>query len=241
MSAPPQFPPETPDERLGPLVTDRVRIDGRTFLVRRPDRYDHLLDDPAVRGAFLADDYLPYWAEVWPAARMLAKAVLREPWPAGLTALELGCGLGLAGLAALARGLRVIFSDYDRAALRFAAGNARLNGFREFQTLPLDWRHPPAGLRVPVILAADVIYERRAVEPLVALIKQALAPGGVCLLTDQDRPPAAALREELSRAGLTFTARLMRAGVPGGVRYKGTLYRIRHADGWNRSSGGADF
>src|SRR5262245_4457891 len=105
----PFVPPETPDERLGPLVTDRIPIDGRTFLIRRPDRSDHLLDDPAVREAFLTDEYMPYWADLWPSARMLAKMVLREPWPPGLTALEVGCGLGLPGLAALARGLRVVF------------------------------------------------------------------------------------------------------------------------------------
>jgi predicted nicotinamide N-methyase len=226
---PPPFPPETPDDRLGPLITERVLVDGRPFLLRRPDRSDHLLDDPEVKAAFLADEYMPYWADLWPAGRMLAKAVLREPWPAGLTALEVGCGLGLPGLAALARGLRVVFSDYDRTALRFAAANARLNGFTNFETLQLDWRHPPPGLRVPVLLAADLTYEMRSVQPLVGLIKAVLAADGVCLLTDQDRKPAAALREALPRAGLKYAAELIRAGEPGGQRYKGTLYRIRHA------------
>lgn len=224
----PYEPPETPDERLGEIVTERVLVAGRPFLLRRPVRTDHLLDDPAVRAAFLADEYMPYWAELWPSARMLAKVVLREPWPAGLTALEIGCGLGLPGLAALARGLRVIFSDYDRTALRFAAANARLNGFTDFETLLLDWRCPPTDLRVPVVLGADLVYETRAVEPLAALIKRVLAPDGVCLLTDQDRKPAVALREELPRAGLVFTAQMIRAGEPGGRRWKGTLYRIRH-------------
>src|SRR5262245_34124678 len=177
---PPYVPPETPDERLGPLVTERVLVDGRPFLLRRPDRSDHLLDDPGVRAAFLADEYMPYWADLWPAARMLARAVLREPWPPGLTALEVGCGLGLPGVAALVRGLRVVFSDYDPTALRFAATNARLNGFRDFETRWLDWRSPPEDLRAPVILGADLVYEMRSVEPLVALIRRVLAPGGVC-------------------------------------------------------------
>src|SRR5215468_5581467 len=105
--------PETPYEALGPLLRERVVVEGRTFLIERPAESDRLLDHPAVRAAFAVDEYLPYWADLWPAARMLAKAVLRTPWTPGLHALEVGCGLGLPGIAALAQGLRVTFSDYD--------------------------------------------------------------------------------------------------------------------------------
>jgi predicted nicotinamide N-methyase len=218
--------PETPPEALGSNIRDLVLIEGRTFVISRPDESDRLLDHPIVRSAFAADEYLPYWADLWPAARMLAKAIVREPWPPGQEALEVGCGLGLPGIAALAMGLRVTFSDYDATALRFAAENARANGFGTFGLLQLDWRYPPADLRVPVILASDLLYELRNVAPLVALIKRVLAPGGVCLLTDQDRVPSYTLRETLTTEGLQFTTQAIRAGEPGGRRVKGTLYRI---------------
>lgn len=222
--------PELPREVLGSVVRDTVLIEGRTFLIDRPDQSDHLLDHPTVRSAFVADEYLPYWADLWPASRMLAKAIVREAWPRGLNALEIGCGLGLPGIAALSVGLRVTFSDYDRTALRFAADNARLNGFDDFGVLPLDWRSPPDNLQYSLLLASDLIYELRNVDPLVALIKKLLRLDGVCLLTDQDRAVSHALREALPAAGLTFTGQLMRAGEPGGRRFKGTLYRIRHEE-----------
>jgi predicted nicotinamide N-methyase len=218
--------PETPDDALGATVRERVIVDDRTFLIDRPGDSDGLLDHPAIRAAFVADEYMPYWADLWPAARMLAKAVLREPWPGAVEVLEIGCGLGLPGIAALARGLRVTFSDYDATALRFAADNARLNGFDDFRTLRFDWRAPPGGLRVPVILASDLVYELRNVPPLVALIKRLLLPGGMCLLTDCDRAPAHLLRETLAAEGLPFTTKPMHAGEPGGRRVKGTLHRI---------------
>ena len=66
----------------------------------------------------------------------------------------------------------------------------------------------------------------RNVPPLVALVKQLLAPDGVCLLTDQDRVPSYVLRDTLAAEGLPFTTQLLRAGEPGGRRVKGTLYRI---------------
>jgi predicted nicotinamide N-methyase len=220
--------PETPPEAIQKLVREQVIVEDRTFWIERPDESDRLMDHPAIRSAFAADEYLPYWADLWPASRMLAKAILREPWPPGLTALEIGCGLGLPGIAALARGLHVIFSDYDCTALRFAADNARLNGFEDVRLRQIDWCQPPQDLQVPVVLASDLLYELRNVEPLVGLIKQVMQPGGVCLLTDQDRVPAYSLRETLTARGLEYTAQVMRAGEPGCRRVKGTLYRIRH-------------
>jgi predicted nicotinamide N-methyase len=218
--------PETPADALGPLIRERVIVEDRVFLIGRPSESDRLLDHPSVRAAFAADEYMPYWADLWPAARMLAKAILREQWTPGQRALEVGCGLGLPGIAALAMGLRVTFNDYDATALRFARDNAVANGFKDFDTLQMDWRYPPEGVHFPIILASDLIYEMRNVAPLVALVKKMLQPGGVCLLTDQDRVPSHVLRDTLTAEGLPFTTKIMRAGEPGGRRLKGTLYRI---------------
>lgn len=224
--APQSFFPETPIDALRGVVRDTVIVAGQTFKIERPDDSDRLLEHPGVRSAFVADDYLPYWADLWPASRMLANAILRETWPPNLHALEIGCGLGLPGIAALSVGIRVTFSDYDATALRFAASNARLNGFNDFETLRLDWRSPPEGLRFPLILASDLVYELRNVDPLVRALGMLLAPGGLCLLTDQDRIPSQQLRQKLAEEGFEFTSQAAKAGEPGGRRVRGTLYRI---------------
>jgi len=222
--------PETPLDAVGEVTRETVIVEHKTFLIDRPRESDRLLDHPTVRTAFAADEYMPYWADLWPAARMLAKVIVKENWPRPngqpLHALEIGCGLGLPGIVALSMGLQVTFSDYDATALRFAADNARLNDFEDFDTLQMDWRQPPVDRQYPVLLASDLIYEMRNVEPLVALIKQLLAPGGTCLLTDQDRVPSHVLRDRLTAEKLPFTTQMVRAGEPGGRRVKGTLYRI---------------
>jgi predicted nicotinamide N-methyase len=216
----------TPREALGPTERSRILIGGQGFIIDRPTQTDRLLDQPYVHEAFAADEYLPYWADLWPAARMLAKAIMRQSWQLGQEAIELGCGLGLPGIVALSRGLRVVFSDYDQTALQFAEDNAVLNGYTNFRTLLMDWRCPPQDLHVPIILASDLIYEMRNIKPIVTAIKRMLLPDGICLLTDQNRSFAEALRDQLGAAGLPFTTESMHAGEPGGRRFRGTLYRI---------------
>lgn len=188
---------ETPAEALGPTVRETVTIADRTFYLERPDAVDRLSDHPELGGASATDEYKPYWASLWPAARYLATIVLEDRHIRGTRALEIGCGLGLPGIAALARGLHVTFSDYDAAALRYAAGNARLNGFGNFSTLHMDWRQPPAGLSTPLLLASEPIYVLEHVEPLADFIAQVLEPGGCFIMADAGRLQAEALRGAL--------------------------------------------
>ena len=221
----------TPPEAVAETVRETVFVDDHTFRLDRPADGDKLLDHPWCRSAYAADEYVPYWPTLWPSARMLAKAVLREPWesyPQPVRVLEVGCGLGLAGIACLARGLSVTFSDVDRTALTFAERNARLNGFtRGFRSMPLDFRCPPDDERFPVVIGSDLMYEERLVDPLVELLDAVLEPGGVCLIADPDRLPARKFRWKLLQAGYDATADFARAGEPGGERTKGTIYRIR--------------
>jgi SAM-dependent methyltransferase len=228
----------TPPEAFGHRVRDEVTVSGRTFLFDRPAGLDHLFDHPAVRSAYASDEYIPYWADLWPAAVMLGEVVLAEPWgvshprSAGETpqieALEFGCGLGVSGMCALSRGLHVTFSDVDEAAVQLAASNARLNGFRHFETAAIDLRAAPER-QFPVLLAADVCYEIRLTEAVAKFVKAALAPGGLALLTDTDRYSARPLRWLLDQEGLNVGITPMKAGPPGNVQ-NGFLYRITHRD-----------
>ena len=83
-----------------------------------------------------------------------------RPWARTASRLEIGCGVGLAGLVALGRGLRVHFTDYDLAPLHFVERSIRENGFDPSlcTTGLLDWREPP-DLAFPIILGSDVLYD----------------------------------------------------------------------------------
>ena len=134
---------------------------------------------------------MPYWADLWPASRMLAKAILHEPWTPGTEALEIGCGLGLPGIVALSMGLKVTFSDYDACALRFAADNARLNGCDEFPHAATRLAGSAGRSQSAGDLGRRPDLRDCATSPRWSRSSsKVLAPGGLCLLTDVDRMPS---------------------------------------------------
>ncbi len=211
----------------GPVLTGEVTVAGRLVRLVRPADPDRLLDAPDVLAWNRADDYMPYWAYLWPGAFLLADAVARENWAEGTPALEIGCGLGLAGLVGLSKGLRVVFTDYDRTPLEFAARSALANGHPAdaFSTRRLDWRDPPAET-YPVILGADVLYEARLV-PLVAnLLAKVLAPGGTALIAGPYRVATEKFPEAVAALGLRCESVAVAAESAELGSLKGTLRRV---------------
>jgi predicted nicotinamide N-methyase len=118
-------------------------IEGRAFRLTLPAVPDAFLEDPDVHAAFDRDEYMPYWAYLWPAALKMVATILKSEWPPQAEVLEIGAGIGIVGLAGLARGLNVTISDYEPKAVELALYNARRNGFTQGQGLVLDWRSPP--------------------------------------------------------------------------------------------------
>ena len=229
--------PGDPNEMAyqGPVVVTNVEIGGRAIRVVRPADPDRLLDDPAVLDWNRRDDYMPYWAYLWPGAYLLAETLVYEKLPekkasgtfSCFDALEIGCGLGLAGLAALAQGHRVLFTDYDQAPLDFVVRSARENGFdpTRFAVRRLDWRDLP-GEQFPRVLGADVIYERPLVPLVVNLLAKLLAPDGVGLIATPFRVAAEAFPIAVRAAGLSCQAEVVQTSQHSGHSIEGTVYRV---------------
>jgi predicted nicotinamide N-methyase len=159
----------------------------------------------------------PFFCSIWPSSIALAQNVLQQPsLVVGKRVIEVGCGLGLAGISAALAGARsVVVADREVFALRCSLLSARANGlfptplgadgadappsgaggagFGALSALELDWHAPPAELAgaFDVVLCADVLYEGSAAEPVAALALKLLAPGGLLLLADPPmRTPA---------------------------------------------------
>jgi len=144
-----------------------------TLSLLRPVAPDALIDEDA----FEHDEFLPYWAELWPAAIALAGALPERM--VGVRVVELGCGLGLPSLVAAARGAVVTATDWAGDAVALLAQNAARNRLG-LRAEARDWRDPWAET-FDLAIAADVLYEQRNVEPLVERLRE-LAPEALVAL-----------------------------------------------------------
>lgn len=150
---------------------------------------------------FNEDERLPYWAELWPSACSLTRHLLDLPTPDGRV-LELGCGVALPSLALRWRGVEVLATDYYQDALDFARFNAELNTIPPPDTALLDWRELPHGFGgFELVVAADVLYERRNVDALVALLPIVSGPRTRVLIADPGRAYAGDFREAMAGLG----------------------------------------
>ena len=140
------------DRLHGPVVVSRLEFGGQTVSVVRPAEPDRMLDDPAVREWNRRDDYMPYWAYLWPGALRRPRRSA-EPWPAGEAPAvargdrdRLRRGAGGAGRR-WAAACASVSPITTRPPLHFVAA---LRGKRERvrpdrdRTRLLDWRNPPA-------------------------------------------------------------------------------------------------
>jgi predicted nicotinamide N-methyase len=146
-------------------VEDTFELAGRSLTLLRPPSADELIDETA----FAAEEFLPYWAELWPSGVALAAYVggldLR-----GRRVLELGAGLGLPSLAAALRGADVLATDWAEDAVALLRANAERNGVR-LRADVARWDEPAAfegGW--DLVLAADVLYEQRNADQLLVLL-----------------------------------------------------------------------
>jgi predicted nicotinamide N-methyase len=155
----------------------------------RPPSAEELIDE----AAFDDEEFLPYWAELWPSGLALAQHVARLDLD-GLRVLELGCGLGLPALSAALRGADVLATDWAEDAIELLQRNAERNGVF-VHAARVRWSDPEPLLRAApwdLVLGADLLYEARNAEQLTALIPKL---GGEILLAEPGRPHAKELLE----------------------------------------------
>jgi predicted nicotinamide N-methyase len=183
------FDPVRGDVAVGPVILS----------VLRPRSAEDLIDEEE----YARDERLPYWAELWPSAVVLAERLGARPL-AGTSVVELGCGVGLPAIVAALGGADVLATDWYPEALAFTRANAAAAGVR-VRTLAVDWREPPpavfAGGPADLVVGADLLYEERNGAALAALLPRLLPLGGEALIADPRRPYAAALLDPLRAAG----------------------------------------
>jgi predicted nicotinamide N-methyase len=178
---------------LEDLVSQSIELPSGELRLLQPREAAELPDDGDVEWAPIA----PYWSVLWRGGVALARELDGVPLR-GRRVLELGCGLGAPSIAAARTGARVLATDSSAEALALVTRNAEENGVH-LETAAVDW-HEPDDLvkRAPfdLVVAADVLYERSSVAPLLGLLPRLALEAWIA---DPGRPAADAFLAEAGR------------------------------------------
>jgi SAM-dependent methyltransferase len=208
-------------------LTVGTGIHAREFTLCKPANADHLISE----ADYVMDERLPYWADLWPSARVLAGALL-EMRGDGRTLLEMGCGLGLDTMAAMASGFTVTATDYYEDAIHMARLNASRNLGREPAVRMVNWRAWPEALGTfDVVMAADVLYEKEYATLVGDCIARALAPDGEAIVADPGRLALPAFLDHLGTVGLRVAGKIEIPYEAGPIKQRIQLLRLVHTGG----------
>lgn len=204
------------------VVETSVRVGRRALSILHPESAEDLIDERD----FDLDERLPYWAELWPSARVLAERVATMPGT-GRSLLELGCGSGLVATSASLAGFDVTVSDYYDDAVLFARVNAKRNGAAPVRGMLLDWRNLPSDLgRFDVVVASDVLYERPYGALIARVLDATLGHNGTAVVADPGRVGRSEFIRALDPLGLRVTKQADSAFREGPIRQTITLFEI---------------
>lgn len=205
------------------VVQSDFPLGGRIVTIYHPRNADELIDEEA----FEEDERLPYWADIWPSARVLAEHVVALPVDERRF-LELGCGAGLVSVAAAMAGFDVTATDYYEEALRFTALNVLINTGVLIETREADWRRFPHDLgRFELVVASDVLYEKEHATLIPSVLDRTLTGRASAIVADPGRLAAPEFVEQCKERGMP-TAILERVPYEdGNIRQTIDLYAVR--------------
>ena len=198
-------------------------IGGHALVLMHPLNAEDLIDEVE----FERDERLPYWADVWPASRVLAQHLIGLRGR-GRSLLELGCGAGLVATAAAIAGFRVCATDYYEEALLFTELNVWRNSGEVPRTRLVDWRRVPTNLgRFDVVVGSDVLYERDYGSLVARAIDMTLAAHGEAIIADPGRIAASDFIAASTARGVHVVSQERVTFVEGKIRQTIDLYELR--------------
>lgn len=158
--------------------TTPVTINGQTLKLFTPASIDRFINPDDMM------DNFPLWAKIWEASGVLASYLTGLPPNPMKTMLEIGCGLGMVGIAAARTGHRITMTELNPDALNFARANALANDCPQIAIERLDWNAPHLDGRFDTIVGSETVYKTEDIDGLEAMFDRYLNPGGTIILAE---------------------------------------------------------
>jgi len=134
-----------------------------------------------------SEERISFWYEVTSAAIALSNHLEAHYDLFEKKVLELGCGLGLAGITAGKLGAKITFTDYKEDALRYAKINSENNKIIKANFKLLDWEKPENLEKYDLIIGSEIAYDYFFHDSLSVILKSARKDTGEILLADRRR------------------------------------------------------
>lgn len=125
----------------------------------------------------------PFWVKIWEASIVLADHLIQIGIQKDQKILEVGAGMGIAGLFLSAFGYDVTITDYDEDALELLRINAKQNNLNNVSVVKLDWNDPDIKGKYDIICGSELVYKEVDIAPVINLIQRYIRPKGVVFLS----------------------------------------------------------
>jgi predicted nicotinamide N-methyase len=206
------------------LEWEEVGIGGRRFRFLTVSDLEPLLNG---KDPFANTLDFPFWVKVWEAAVVLGFYLSRQPRGSLGRCLELGAGLGVAGIVAAGFGHEVVVTDYKEEILDFPRVSAAVNGVAERVDVErLDWTAPADLGQFDTIIGSEILFHERFFTPLLRVFQQYLKPNGQIILAHDVRRKS--LRPFLERCGDEYEIGVQKQRISAGDEgYEILLNRLR--------------
>ncbi len=206
-------------------------IGGTTVMLKEVTNFDELFNLLVIEqgnSQISLDDFIPYWTELWPSAKGLSSFlaenlhIIKDE-----NIFEIGCGLGLPSLISAKLGAqKVVATDLIEDALDHVILNASLNGVSELVEVKIaDWTKMEVSdwSSFEVILAADIIYEKRFVDEFINFISKIISSHQekLVVIAEPQRQVAATMIKELK---MNSKLNIQTTSVE--VESRGTIFNI---------------
>lgn len=140
----------------------------------------------------------PLWSKIWEATAVLANRLALIKPDSEKRFLEIGAGMGVAGLFASTLGHQVTITEYNQDALNFAWANAMINGSKNPDIRELDWTAPTLEGQFDYIIGSEVVFKEEDFMCLFLLFQKYLKPGGKIILAEGMRKTSLKFVEQMN-------------------------------------------
>jgi predicted nicotinamide N-methyase len=176
-----------------------------------------------------SDERISFWWGVTSSAVALSRQLATHAGLEGARVVELGCGLGLAGITAGLLGAWVTFTDYMPEALEYARRNALLNGLDEdrIALANLDWEAPAVQGTFDLVIGSEIAYDYFTHSALIKVMERLLASGGRILMAERNRLAVSRFVGRLIGRGFEASAATSTIVVPGLPNQEITIFTLQ--------------